>query len=171
MSFETAYDQTRKFEGGYAWDKADAGGETFRGITRREHPAWQGWAEVDGAKTKFGYQPAKIDASLKDDQALDGQVERFYRDRYWEPLGELPDLIKMKVFDIAVNMGQTQAVKILQPALNESGAELAVDGKLGPATRGASEESGHAAVVAEMCLVQAERYKELARKRPLNAKS
>ena len=171
VSFETAYKQTKRFEGGYVCDKADAGGETYRGITRRDHPAWEGWRKVDEAKTRFGIiQPKKITDFLKGDPQLDVQVELVYRKKYWDPLGELPDLVKMKLFDVAVNMGQSQAVKILQRALNEMGAGLAVDGKLGPATRGALEGKDQAAVLTGMCLWQAKRYRELAKARPANAK-
>jgi lysozyme family protein len=170
MSFEAAYGQTKKFEGGYVWDKADAGGETYRGITRRIHPAWPGWARVDEAKTRFGYQPKKIDEFLKGDPQLDAQVELLYRKNYWEPLGELPDLVKAKAFDISVNMGQAQAVKILQRALADMGERLAVDGAIGPVTRAAAEGKDQAAVVAGMCLWQARRYRELVKARPANQK-
>ena len=47
-------------------------------------------------------------------------MEVFHRREFWEPLGEweLPDLAKMKAFNVAVNAGQGNAVKALQKALN-----------------------------------------------------
>ena len=36
-----------KFEGGYVNDKDDKGGETFMGITRKNHPNLKMWDIVD----------------------------------------------------------------------------------------------------------------------------
>jgi lysozyme family protein len=166
MSFESAWKFTNTTEGGYVWDKADPGGETYRGITRRDHPKWPGWPRVDEAKTRYGYQPEKITAFLAGDRQLDTLVELLYREKYWDPLGDLPDLVKQKTFDIAVNAGQSRAVKTLQQALNGLGAALKVDGKLGPATRGAIEGRDLGQAVLAMCGKQADYYKDLVRRKP-----
>lgn len=34
-------------EGGYSYIKADKGGETYAGISRRYHPTWPGWDFID----------------------------------------------------------------------------------------------------------------------------
>ena len=166
MSFEAAYGQTSKFEGGYVWDKADPGGETYRGITRNSFPKWSGWNKVDEAKTLYGYQPKKIDSHLAGDPQLAVMVEVFYRREFWEPLGRLPDLVKMKTFDFSVNAGQGNAVKVLQRALNSLGARLAVDGKLGPTTRAAAEAADPGATVDGQCRFQAEYYLDRIKKNP-----
>jgi hypothetical protein len=33
------------------------GGETFRGISRADHPDWLGWERVDSAKRQVGQRP------------------------------------------------------------------------------------------------------------------
>jgi len=39
-----------KVESGYANVKGDKGGETYRGITRKNHPEWDGWKTIDKKK-------------------------------------------------------------------------------------------------------------------------
>ena len=94
MSFEKAYAQTAKHEGGYVKDPADAGGETFRGISRRNHPAWPGWkcvdhckelAEVAGCKTPESIAKY-IDRFFAGDKGMDTLVKDFYRKEYWARL-------------------------------------------------------------------------------------
>ena len=53
--FEPAFEKTMKFEGGYANNPADRGGETYRGIARKIWPGWNGWPLVDAAKQKAGF--------------------------------------------------------------------------------------------------------------------
>ena len=53
MSFDNAFAHTQTNEGGYANNKADLGGETYAGISRKYHPKWSGWAIVDELK-KYG---------------------------------------------------------------------------------------------------------------------
>jgi lysozyme family protein len=97
-------------------------------------------------------------------------VADFYRAGYWGPLEGLPDRIRMKAFDIAVNAGQGRAVKILQEALNGLEAGLKVDGVLGPRTFGALGWAPEDAVLEGMRARQAAYYKNLAAKRPALAK-
>ncbi len=52
MSFAEALKHTLEFEGGYANDPADRGGETFRGISRKNWPRWSGWDLIDQVKRK-----------------------------------------------------------------------------------------------------------------------
>ena len=49
----------------------------------------------------------------------------------------MPNQIKHIYFDMCVNQGKGTAVKILQRACNAKGANLKVDGGLGPMTLGA----------------------------------
>ena len=51
--FTKAYALTAAYEGGYVDDPEDAGGETYRGISRRYHPSWQGWQIIDTLKNRF----------------------------------------------------------------------------------------------------------------------
>ena len=48
--FHKALKRTAKYEGGYVNDPADAGGETYKGISRRANPKWDGWQLIDAHK-------------------------------------------------------------------------------------------------------------------------
>lgn len=102
-----------KDEGGYVWDKNDAGGETNFGISKRSYPN----VDIKGL-TK------------------DGAIAIYYTD-FWckGPYETLADsALASKVFNTAVNAGQSRAIKLLQQAANAQGAKLVVDGLAGPKT-------------------------------------
>ena len=113
--FEDIIEVVLHDEGGYVNDPDDPGGETNFGIAKRSHP------DVDIANL-----------------TKEGAKEIYYRD-YWmkNRVPQLPDGLKHIYFDMCVNQGRGRAVKILQQAANAKGAELKVDGGLGPKTIGA----------------------------------
>lgn len=128
--FSQAFAKTMVNEGGYSNDSADRGGETYRGISRVFFPNWSGWPIVDGWK-QSGSPPSSLDGNAN----LQGQVAAFYRVQFWNRVdGDQianQDLAN-KLFDMAVNMGVGQAVKILQEMLNVVfDANLTVDGGFG----------------------------------------
>ena len=99
-------------EGGYVNDPKDPGGETNFGIAKRSHP------DVDIKNlTKEG-------------------AKEIYKEVYWDgnKVDDLPKELKHIYFDMCVNQGKGRAVKILQQAANAKGANLKVDGGLGPMT-------------------------------------
>lgn len=103
-NYDKAIAFTLKYEGGYVNDPADRGGETYRGITRINHPTWSGWAEVDRIKPRHG----QIIPSLEDD------VKKFYQQKYWGRIGEIcNDALAAFIFDWRVNSGNI-AIKKLQ---------------------------------------------------------
>ena len=53
-NFEYAIERLFGLEGGYARHPADPGGETYRGISRRYHPEWSQWADIDRAVMATG---------------------------------------------------------------------------------------------------------------------
>jgi len=110
-NFNKAFDITMAHEGGYVNDPDDAGGETYRGISRRFNPTWEGWKIIDECKDKNKDFP---------NNELDPLVRSFYKERYWNPfLGdELDQIISNEMFDTAVNMGIGRAIKFLQQGLN-----------------------------------------------------
>jgi lysozyme family protein len=59
-----------------------------------------------------------------------------YRRHFWDKVkgDNLPDPLAAAVFDHVVNAGPGTAGRLLQTLLNEYGADLAVDGAIGPAT-------------------------------------
>lgn len=99
-----------KEEGGYVWDRDDAGGETNYGISKRAHP------EVDIKNLT----PEK--------------AKTIYVSDYWNVIKgyALPRPWALTVFDAAVRMGPFRAICLLQGTLGEE-----VDGIIGPLTRDA----------------------------------
>lgn len=146
MSFDDAFNSTMGHEGGYANDPIDAGGETYRGIARRFHPSWSGWAIIDSAKKDKSF-PANI-SSGTEQITLDVLVRQFYKQNYWDnwqgnEVAALSASVASEVFDSAVNCGVQRAVSWLQTGLNVLNRnaalylDLVVDGELGATTLGA----------------------------------
>lgn len=139
--FDRAFSQTMKNEGGYSNRKADFGGETYKGISRRYHPNWVGWMAVDRHKADTELFPA----NLKSDEALQIDVRSFYRDKFWDAI--LGDSIENQfiadvMFDVAVHLSPHRAILFLQKALNclnrnqISYPDIVEDGQFGPKTFG-----------------------------------
>ena len=139
MTFNDAFNYTMKYEGGYSFDKDDKGAETYKGISRHFHPDWVGWNMIDDLKKEY---PLSFIPHLENDAELQSAVRQFYYYSYWLALNceQLPKIIAKELFDTAVNMGKTSAVKILQKSLNllnRNGYlfdDLEVDGDIGPKT-------------------------------------
>lgn len=133
-----AYHKTMINEGGYANDPDDVGGETYKGISRRYNPSWEGWYTIDNYKNDQNF-PDVLDA----DSGLQTQVKLFYKKMYWDVnlLDEIEDQeLGERLFDIGVNMGISRAAKFLQSALNYLNKnedlfyDLIIDGKVGNIT-------------------------------------
>lgn len=135
--FQVALDALFLEEGLYSNDPVDPGGETFRGIARKRHPGWIGWALVDAAKVKGDGWARELDR----DPEMRAHVEAFYRESFWRPVqaDRLPVPVGERVFNIAVNAGIGRAVELLQVALCAAFEPVAVDGQLGPRTLSAAE--------------------------------
>lgn len=112
-SFEIAIERVLKHEGGYVNNPADKGGETNYGISKRSYP----------------------NLDIKN-LSLD-QAKAIYKRDFWDR-GKYAlinnDLVAAKVFDLSVNMGASQAIKILQRALRACDLQVAEDGILGSQT-------------------------------------
>jgi len=111
MTYDEAFDELLKHEGGYSDHAADPGGKTRYGITEavaREH----------------GYRGDMRELPLE-------AARLIYRAAYWDAVraDELPDAVRYAVFDGAVNSGVRQSVRWLQRAVDATD-----DGVLGPAT-------------------------------------
>lgn len=138
MFFNTAYHVTEDFEGGYSNDPDDLGQETFKGISRKFHPAWSGWQIIDSKKENIGFE----DEVLYDEK-LNEQVKQFYKSKYWDIFWG--DKIHNKnvsvcLYDCCVNLGVVRTIKFLQISLNclnrneQLYDNLIVDGKMGSNT-------------------------------------
>ena len=135
--FKEAYDITMRNEGGYINDSTDAGGETYKGISRVYHPSWYGWSMIDNEKYRSDFPDC-----LHYDNELQEAVEDFYKEKYWNinRLNDFPQSIANELFDTGVNMGAGKAAKFLQECLNylnRNGLlfkDLVVDGVIGEKT-------------------------------------
>jgi lysozyme family protein len=103
-------------EGGWSDDPEDPGGPTMCGITMAT-------ARRHGIRYKEDLKAMTIK-----------KASAIYRADYWRFDGILDQRVATKLFDMAVNMGLTTAVRYLQKALNVYGAELRADGQFGAHT-------------------------------------
>ena len=145
--FLKAYAPLKAFEGGYADNSRDRGGETYAGISRRFFPAWPGWMLIDAEKraVSFKRDMKGFSLHLAGIAELQRLVEDFYRFEWWDALhlGELPQNLADEIFEQAVNIdkgGGARHVQRICNALNWRGggplfADLKIDGVFGPATR------------------------------------
>ena len=100
MGFEKSIKEVLKHEGGYVHDPHDRGGETNFGISKRAHP------DVDIK-------------NLTEEHAIG-----IYHEHYWIPskAEKLPERLQGYYFDMCVNLGQRNSVKVLQKACNSKGS-------------------------------------------------
>lgn len=135
--FLTAYSITLSHEGGYCDDPDDAGGETYKGISRVYNPTWDGWMVID-----LSQDDPTFPKCLEFDNALQNSVKKFYKIKYFDDYrgDEMPKELAIEMFDTSVNMGVGRAVKFLQIALNvlnrnqELYRDMVEDGSYGPTT-------------------------------------
>jgi lysozyme family protein len=136
--FKTAYQIVMTNEGGYANNKSDRGGETYKGVSRKNFSTWQGWPIIDAAKTKFNFPH-----SLAAIEELQKMVLSFYKENFWNRLNlDLVNDQKLanELFDTGVNMGTGVASLFLQRVLNVSNRngqdypDIALDGIVGHKT-------------------------------------
>ena len=111
--FKTAFKRTMRFEGGYSNHSADRGGETYRGISRKFWPYWEGWK----------YIPKLKHLTHQETEELQECTEAFYKEHFWDvlKLDEISLFIPecaSELFDISVNFGTKVGKKTLQRALN-----------------------------------------------------
>jgi lysozyme family protein len=114
--FNISYKTVMAIEGGYVNNPSDKGGETYKGISRKNFPAWTGWLLVDAGKGRKNFE-----AYLAGNGTLQTAVEVFYKDTFWNRmhLSEIENQsIALELFDTGVHMGQTTAVMFVQRALN-----------------------------------------------------
>jgi Putative secretion activating protein len=179
MSFLDALRHTLQFEGGYAHDPADRGGETFRGISRRNWPDWPGWPLIDRVKARGALTARLVNAAFESDPEMERMVAVFYQRHFWRPFEGLaaPTRVLTKLFDTAVNVGVGGSVKMLQRAVKrlEPASTLLVDGAIGPQTRAAFAQvstgpGGSEGFLQAFCREQEAYYRRIVGRSPGQAK-
>jgi lysozyme family protein len=173
-------------EGQYSNDPRDLGGETWKGISRKNYPDWAGWEIIDQIKANVSERD--LVKALRADDELDELVIQFYNSEFWEKL--LLDQIKeqdiaAELFDTAINQASVKAVKSFQEALNllnnnqKHYSDIVIDGHIGPGTLkayaaymltsnfpGRSTERNIRTLLKVMNGLQFERYTEICRDHP-----
>lgn len=157
--FNSIFAYTIKYEGGYSYDPDDYGARTYKGISQKHHPNWQGWQIIEAAE--ISYMEGSIDEYLKNNSKLQTLVEKFYLETYWYPLccEEMNQDVAMAVFDTAVNLGSYKSILFLQQGLNllnRNGTlypDLVEDGSIGPKTLAALKQYQEKDQPAYLCMI------------------
>ena len=114
-------DEVIRVEGGFVNHPKDKGGPTKYGITLRTLEHWRN-DQLDALDVKM---LTKAEAS-----------EIYEHNYYLKPgVDGLPELIQCVVFDMCVNMGTVNAIKVMQRVIHKMGSPLVIDGVIGPRTR------------------------------------
>lgn len=133
--FETALQKTLGHEGGYAFVPGDRGGETYKGIARRFHPDWDGWAIVDRVKVAYGGSLPRN--YIIKSPVLDTLVNEYYKRVFWDRihLDEVNSAsLQEIIFDFYVN-SEKSGIKVIQSVLrNQFNQNIVVDGIMGKQT-------------------------------------
>jgi lysozyme family protein len=100
--------------GGWVNDPDDPGKETYRDISRRFNPNWEGWAILDKYEKKDNY-------ALLGNEALQKLVFEFYYKEHWSrhSLQDVQDYeMALSIFDCSILCGYTLAPVWAQDCLN-----------------------------------------------------
>jgi len=150
-------------EGGYVNDPDDPGGETYKGISRKNWPDWEGWKFIDILKAKTRH--AFIDA---DAIALEEFVKRFYLVNFWNKIGGdniQNQEVANSIFDFAVNAGATPSAELAQKIVGTK-----PDGIIGEKTAEAINAFNPDHFVAAFAVAKIRRYIQIIAKRPASKK-
>lgn len=178
--FNEAYKATMKIEGGYVNDPTDAGGETYKGISRRFNASWSGWMIIDSYKNN---EMVDFPNCLEYDQDLQKLVPLFYKAKYFDPFDgdNMSNELALEMFDTAVNLGIGRAIKFLQVSLNLLNRnatlypDMVADGDYGPTTdkcyKAYMEKDGDQTVLLKMLnVMQGAHYIEYMKQSPTQEK-
>lgn len=83
VNFEPAFKLLMLYEGGYANNKKDKGGETYRGIARNYWPEWVGWKLIDHIKEYEATRLNKLNRIMEQSESLNECVKMFYQKEFW----------------------------------------------------------------------------------------
>jgi len=115
-NFKISYNITLGHEGGYSNDPVDAGGETYKGITKRYEPDWDGWGVIEQHRSDSNF-PKCLDSLMLLQEKVMVVYKRKYWDIFWGDRIDNQDVAN-EMFDTGVNMGTNRSIKFLQKSLN-----------------------------------------------------
>ena len=150
-NFDMSFDRVMQSEGGYVWDKDDAGGETNLGVTIGA------WSAYLGRPIK----PGEMKTLTRSD------VKPFYKKMYWDKVrgDDLPQGVDYAVFDFAVNAGPGRAAKFLQQSVGAT-----PDGAIGPGTMALVAKTTPTDILQKFAQQKEAFYNSLAEKNPTQQK-
>ncbi|WP_339863223.1 glycoside hydrolase family 108 protein [Paremcibacter congregatus] len=171
-NFNRALSALLAIEGALVDDPDDPGGITNNGISLRTLSRLGAVDnDHDGASDYDFNGDGAIDA--EDIRAMsENDVRQFYYHEFWfkYSYGCLPTNVAIKLFDFSVNMGPSQAHKILQRALRANGHYLKDDGIIGNITRTLTKTCAQERIVPAMRSEAAGFYRLLAAQNPRSQK-
>lgn len=130
LTFDEILQITLKFEGGYVNHPSDPGGETNHGITKR-------------VAERYGYH-----GSMKE-LPLSIANDIYYQEYFlFYNIGGWPSPVNLLMFDMSVNHGNKNALRILQRALSVN-----ADGYNGPVTQRAVQNAAENPQTLEQLIV------------------
>lgn len=157
--FERALAVVLEHEGGLAEHPSDPGGVTKFGVSLRY---------LQSLGVRVGDLDGDGDVDADDVRGMTReQAAAIYR-RMWDagPYAKLPAQVATKVFDLAVNMGQRRAIRLLQRACRACGKRIEEDGICGEHTLRAVHSIAWPALLAALRSEAAGYYRVLVAKNP-----
>ena len=130
--FKKAVDKTLEHEGGYCEIKGDSGGATNYGISLRFLKGYYPNCHLVDINNDGSVNKDDIKNLTKDD------AKKIYHSQFWlkNKCDQIvDDILAAKFFDMSVNMGLSQAARILQRAVGHFKLfNIVEDGKIGAKT-------------------------------------
>lgn len=124
--FIPAYERIRMFEGYYAHQPHDKGGETYGGVTRNFNTNWYGWRYIDQHRNKAKNRKLSQNYIVPEAEFW---VQDYYLD-VWvkEDFGEIIDQNAANyAFDFRINSHHS-GIFLIQRVLNEMGQKVEITG-------------------------------------------
>jgi lysozyme family protein len=154
-NFDLYFPKLITHEGGYVNDAADKGGETYRGISRKNFPNWAGWQTIDQLK------PIKRGTIL---QSLEALVKAFYKSTFWTWSQNINNqMIAEILVDWRIN-GGFNAKKVQQMVGEKQ------DGKIGSKTIAAINRTNATRLFETIKQARATHYAQIVRNDPTQKK-
>jgi lysozyme family protein len=161
--FTNAFQLMLAHEGGYGIDPDDPGGETYKGVSRKNWSKWDGWMKIDRAKRQSGFP-----ASLDKDVELQEDVKAFYLVNFWNRI-KGDDILEQKVaesiFDFGVNAGVGSSISIAQMVVGTD-----PDGVIGKESIAKINAFDREHFIAAFTIGKIARYINIVKKRPSSQK-